>query len=224
MPFPYLQFIGEFLAFSFAIICFTKLNTSYRIVALQSCIAFVVEAFGYWWKLDINRGSNKWLFNLYMIFDCGLILLAAYYFLKPKIPIKFFAALFLVFIVFWLNSAIQNKTIDKFTIEAYVIDSVFSLASFLYILYTYALNEKGDLISMPVLWLCLGLIINYGCSIPYFSTYSIQGKMCSKEEMEFLNKIPTILNNIRYPLVALSFVLFYFQSSSKVVSKTNALQ
>lgn len=224
MPFPYHQIIGEFIAFITGIFCLHKLNSAFRIVAFHAILAFSIEMFGYWWHQDKQRGSNQWMYNLYIIADCGLVLLSAYFFLKPKIHIIFFGSLFLVLIVFWINSAIQNKSIDKFIVEAYVIDSIFALGLFLYILYRYALNEKGKLISMPVLWLCLGLIINYGCSIPYFSTYSIQGKMCSKAEMEFLNKIPTILNNVRYPLVALSFVLFYFQSSSKVVSKINALQ
>ncbi len=201
------NFGGEGLAFCAGLITLRILNKGFRIVWLQVFIAFAVEITAY--CLRKYGWYNVWMYNLYLPLDCGLLLLAAYYFHKARRVI--YLSGFAIFLTVWVYFLLKND-INYFQQVSYAIDSLLLLGFYLYVLYCKVIGYRGSVTTLPFFWLSLGILLFYGCNAPYFFMLDRLTLVCSREESNYVEAILKILSNIRYLLIAYSFFLYYFQN------------
>lgn len=200
-----IQLIGEFIACIAAIYCFTSFSTGFRWLAIHAITAFLVELAGFIMRTH-GHTDNQWLFNCYLPLDNALQLLAAYY-ITAKKPWHLFIIGFLAFLTSWAME-IYAKGIMTFTIKAYIVDSILQMLAFLFVLHKAAMDYTGRFARCPELWACLGIIVYYGCNIPFFSMLGYLVTIKAYDVIKFLFVILQVLIQIRYLFVAVAFFLY----------------
>lgn len=196
-----IELLIEFCSLIIGVYCLNRLNDFFKVIVLQIIIAFGVEFIGrILFSLNIR---NVWLFNLYEIVEAGLLLFAA------KKIVNFdnrFLYLLLIPIFFWFYSVFKNG-FNYFTSVAYVSFSIAILIVYLNLLFKSVLTYRGDLVKLPTLWLAIGVILFFGCNIPYLSMLNY---LCNNFNQEVNNTLHLILKtfcNLRYILMAISLIM-----------------
>lgn len=200
------QLIGEFIACITALWFVSSFSAGFRLLALHAIMAFLVELCGYVLDKKMHTG-NTWLFNSFLIVDCGIQLLAAYKF-KIRIPGDVFIGLFIGFLAIWMMEVYANG-IGVFTVKAYVVDSLLQLSAFLFVLHGAAMKHTVRFIRCPELWACLGIVIFYGCNVPFFSMLHYLLIIKASDVVKTLFIILQGLIQIRYLFVAAAFFMCY---------------
>jgi hypothetical protein len=191
------------LALLTGLLLFKHLNTAFRIITLQTFVAFVVELTG----ATVFKNNNHGMYNFYMLADCSLLMIAGYFLLEKK-KAGLFISGFLIFLSIWTYSII-NHGITYFAQLAFITYSLLLVIIYFIALYHGALNYKKALYKFPALYVCSGIILFYACIVPYFSTFSLQAKL-SPGQIRFLHLLALdILDEIRYLFLAIGFFLFY---------------
>lgn len=213
----------EVVAFFIGMIMYRKLNKAYKLIYLQVFISFLIECGGFAFEKVHPRHSNAWLYNLYLPIDCGMLLWAAHYFINEKIKIRPFIFIvgYSVFIAVWLFCIIQSGW-NEFAFIAVSVDGFLILIAYLLVLYSSIISNTNKLLTLSIFWTCLGIILYYGCSIPYFSMYQYLAKKLTAAEDRKLYYILLALNYIRYLSVTFSFYLHYKQNKPNKKSLSNA--
>ena len=77
---------------------------------------------------------------------------------------------------------------------------------FIVVLFNSGVFNNANILSQPAFWLCLSSILFYGCDIPYMGLHNYLSSHFPNLGIQLAN-INTVLDVIRYPLVAVSFLL-----------------
>lgn len=203
---------GESIAFIAAIAFIKKISWPYKIIAWQAIVGFVVEVTGFYYR--IHYSNNIWLYNCYLLADWGLLLLAGFKIIQLNSKYMLFAPGFCLFIALWLWNLRANG-INAFASEAMVVNSMMQLGLYLLVLYQTTMNNQRSLATSPAFWICVGIVLYYGCCIPFFSIHDYLSVKKNETIAIKLNGILMILNNLRYLLYTWSFYLFYKENRSK---------
>jgi hypothetical protein len=175
---------------------------------MQVVGALIFELSGFF--IHKTPGSNQWLFNCYLPFDCGLPLLAAHYFLKKRNNTYLLIGGYVLFLVVEVYD-IYSKGINTFAMNAYITDSILLICTYLIVLYTTVMTYRGSIIRLDTFWLCLGIILFYGCNIPYFSMLGLMVRYGVGTQLFIILRV---LNNVRYLFVAYSFYQYYMHNKT----------
>lgn len=196
-----IQLIVEAFAFLVGLICFNYLPTAYKLIAIQLIAAFIFEFSGY--ILRKYGIGNVWLFNIYIFLEAILLIKASRNFYLFNNKLFLFLA---IPIFFWFYSVFKNG-FNYFTSIAYVSFSIAILIVYLNLLFKSVLTYRGDLVKLPTLWLAIGVILFFGCNIPYLSMLNY---LCNNFNQEVNNTLHLILKtfcNLRYILMAISLIM-----------------
>lgn len=196
-----LELFIEFVSFLIGIFSYNQLNTPYKLIVIQIFIAFIIELIGH--ILFLLNIQNVWLFNLYEIFEALILIFAAKKIFNHSNKYFYFLA---IPIFFWFYSVFNNG-FNYFTSVAYVSFSIAILIVYLNLLFKSVLTYRGDLIKLPSLWLAIGIILFFGCNIPYFSMINYLYKNLNAEANKALQLILKILCDLRYILTAMSLIM-----------------
>jgi hypothetical protein len=211
-----ITFLCELLPFITGMAILSSLPKPYRILLCQSTLVFCLDLYGFYLRKSSTHTNNQWLYNYYQLADCGLLLLAGYYFDRNNTFRIFAIGGFITFLSFWLYAVYQNG-IGIFAVSAYNILSILLIAAYFWIFYRIAMNNHNQLLRLPELWLCLGIIAFYGCNMFFFSIAGDLQKDLSREELGTITYlITTVLNNVRYLFTALSFYLVYINRGTLI--------
>lgn len=201
------EIIGELIAFIVSVFVFRSLSVTYKLLAIHAILSFLVEFTGF--IMRKNYINSQWLFNCYMISDCGLLLLAGYYF-KLRLSSLFLIIGFLIFLTVW-SWNIYSSGMSEFPIPAHIVNSILQVGTYLFILYQTTVIHKESLIQSPAFWICLGIILFFGCSIPFFSLLGFLAKN-AREILDRLSIVLKILIAVRYLLLSVGLLIYYKQS------------
>jgi hypothetical protein len=189
---------------------FSYLPKPYRILLVLSIITLVVDGIALYIRKWLHQ-DNGWLYNFYMLFDCGLLTLTGHYFRLAK-PIAYYAAIaYIIFFLSWSYSFFALG-IRPFFVNAYMAATIALLVMYILLLYYHAMEYKHSLTRSPLLWVCLAVIIFYACNAPFFSIMSLLNNKAKESTLHYL--ITTVLNNIRYLFITYSFYLVYKQHNA----------
>ncbi len=182
---------------------FGHLGKSFRLTLYLTAIAFVCEIYGLYIGRYLHR-HNSWLFNIYMMLEVWLAGAAAIYLMDLKKKWPFWGILVLDTIFWIINLAMGSIFI--FANVAMVAGLIVLTMMYLVLLFNNCVFKDRDLLRQPVFWLSLSTIIYCACDIPYFGmhNYFIGHAPALAAKMIRIN---SILDIIRYPLVAISFIL-----------------
>lgn len=179
----------------------------YRILLVLSFITLAVDGVALYIRKVLEQ-SNSWLYNCYMIFDFGLLAATAYYFRPSKSTLNCITVASFFFLLSW-GYTFFSTGISLFFVNVYMIISILILIVYIWLLYYQAMECKHSLIKSPGFWACTGIIVFYACNAPFFSIMNLLNDKAKQSTLHYL--ITTVLNNIRYLLLAYSFCLIRIQ-------------
>jgi hypothetical protein len=158
---------------------------------------------------------NVWLFNMYMPVEVLMLGWASLSFIKTNIG-KIWVMIFLgVNFSIWLFEIIIHS-IENFASLSMICGCFLLVAVYTSILFSDIIFNNKVLVKEPVFWLSLSTILYFACDIPYMGMFHYWTPY--KLTMISLYNINQILNFIRYPLVAVSFLLAAKQNKQSQTS------
>jgi len=200
----YLLFLfGKLFALVVGYIYFKYLPRPYKLVLYLIAIASFCECYGYYLGKYL-RQHNVWVFNLFMPIDFSLIGLTGIYMLKNKLLKRIFLFFLILNIIIWIINIAAN-TIYVFATISMIIGCAIMVMLYIILLLNNILFNS-NVLKQPIFWLSLSSILFYGCDIPYMGMNVYLSTHMPAMALQ-LSKINFILDIIRYPLVAISFIL-----------------
>lgn len=193
---------SETLACGVGIYTFTKLDCFSKLIAFQVFIAFLIELIGL--QIRIQHTSNVWLYNLYMLAEFSLLIIAAG--LKSTKVSRKSIILLLIFCVCW-GVEIYWNSIEIFAVNTYVLGATILLVSFSVVLYR-SVQNRDPLFRQSMFWFSIGIILFYGCNIPFFAMHNYIANYSNTVQMNLLTTLMIIFGHIRYLCMAIGFIAF----------------
>lgn len=149
--------------------------------------------------------------SLFILVEIPIIYLSA----LKLLPSHFFKKLagfgIIAFLALWIRHAVLTKLI-VFPTFLMLYASIFALTIFLAIL--IRLIGQDNIFKQPLFYFCLGMLIFYGCTIPYFGILNYFGA----KDRNVLSKLVQILfisNYFRYSLFVISYIVLYRQEKTR---------
>ena len=182
---------------------FKRLPTPYKLVFYLIIIASIFESYGYYISQYTHK-TNAWVFNFYIIVEVWLLGIAAIYLSRGVTIRKVFFSLLVVNSAIWVIDICINS-IFLFANLSMVCGSIILTFLYILILYYNLFSVKGVL-QQPIFWLSVSTILYFGCDTPYMGLHNYLATHSPNlaTELDYINRI---LDIIRYPLVAISFIL-----------------
>lgn len=214
MPFLVYFLIGKITALSIGIYYFKSLPRAYRLVLYFIGITILFESLGYYIAVYLNM-HNSWLFNIYILTDVWMMGLAAINLVAKRNLKLFFWILVLASTILWVVYIIINS-IYIFANLVVVIDLTVLTIIYTAVLLTNSIFSSKQVLSQPIFWLSISVILFCACDIPYISLLNYLNEKAPTMARQ-LDKINSILDIVRYPLAAISFILLGRQN--KIITK-----
>ncbi len=205
-----------FIALVIGISTLRKFNLFYKLVLLQIFVFAIVYIGGYaitYYQEEHHLiKNNTWIYNLYFPIECALLTGAGLFYFKSK-RVNFFAfityALFSMTLFFQLN----KNGINSLANFAVAIEALLLVTIYLFILYDKLKDSNFNWKVSPEFWLCIGIVLYFGCIVPYFSMINYLNATNPQLSFTLFVFINDVLSNIRYLLTAFAFWLFYRQQT-----------
>lgn len=177
----------------------------YKLVLFHVLLTSIIEIYG--WYLGAIRGQhNVWLFNIFwLVGELWIMGTAGILLLKGKKIKQSLAILIFLATAFW-GINIYQFGISAFTPSVLLSIYVVVLLIYFIVLFQSVLLSNEKIMRLPELWLCLSVILYFGCNIPYYGLFNYLNAQDPKLLSSLFN-ITLILNLVRYPMVAVSFFL-----------------
>ena len=200
----YFYLLGKVFALIIGLCYFRFLGKSYKIILLLVAIASICESYGYYLTHFLLM-SNAWLFNLYMIIEVWLMGAASIYLIDNRTLKKVF------FFGILLNTIVWVFFICSSSIYVFANIPMICGCSLIMIIYTIVLFRSSlfsgqTTFMQPVFWVSISTILYFGGDIPYMGLHNYLVSNNPSLGIRLAN-INTVLDVIRYPLVAISFIL-----------------
>jgi len=211
----YLSFIVKIIAILLGIIYWNKFSTPYKLLTIQCCIVFLVEAWGKY--LNATTGQNNVIiFNGYSLIELWLLGYIGLELISIKFK-KFFVYALVLLTIFWIYSYSVYGP-EQFFNWYFVLQCFFLLILYTIVLITKAMFNRKVLWKQPLFLLCVSLILYYACTIPLFGTinYLVQSNMKMAARLFYISHA---INILRYTLVALAFYLYARQAKRAYVQQ-----
>jgi|GEM_PF-1243620 len=212
---------GKLIALIIGIFCFKFLFRALKIIFIQVFVALLCECYAKYLVVSFNHSSinnlhiynNTWVFNIYMLIEFILLSLAGRLLLGTKLfRIGIPVVIVLQTILWGVN--IYVKGMNQFASWSFICGSIIIVAIYIAILFQHSLFTKQNILTQPVFWLCMSVILFFGCDVPYWGLHNyLDSKNLSLDRKLFI--INYILNFVRYPLVAVSFLICGLNASKK---------
>ena len=214
MPFIVYFLAGKLFALIVGVYYFRYLSRPYKLVLYLIAIASFCESYGYYIGEHLKE-RNLWIFNCYILIEVWLMGIAAIYLINTNEIKKIFLGLLIISTVIW-GINIATVSIYQFASISMVFGLAFLTIMFIIVLFSNMLFND-NILKQPVFWLSLSTILYCACDIPYMGLHNyLSEHMPSLSfQLAFIN---SLLDIIRYPLVAISFILLGRQK--EVVIKT----
>jgi len=206
--------IGKILAILFGLYYFKSLSIAFRLILFQVVLALICESFARYLLIRHSfHYNNLWIFNWYLLCEMWLAGLAGKSLISNKIIKRIIPYLLIALTVLWaVNIYVEGMV--NFANWCFIGSSIILVAIYIVVLFETALFKSQNIFSQPAFWLSLSIVLFFGCDLPYFGlrNYLISHNLNSLELKLYI--INSVLNFIRYPLIAISFI-FCGQNASK---------
>lgn len=191
------------------------LKKPYRLIFLQTLIAFITEWLGRYIAVGMKQG-NGWLFNFYALIEIAFLMLSAILFFKSRLLKRLTFIALLIMVMIWIANMLADYTVF---FSAYLI--LCSLA--MVVLYVTVLLEnlifKSKKITLqPLFLISISIIIYYASIIPLFGAWNHLQKS-DPSIAKGLYYINEVANVMRYILVAIAFYLYGKQAKRAYVAQ-----
>lgn len=199
-----------FLSFCIGVYVYRYMNSMQRIIFFQTLsyiviytLSFIVTMTQSYYKIPLN---NQWVYNLSIPIETFFLTWAAsIYFTRQRQKNLIWIGFAIFFSIYLIEIII--KGINVLSNHGYTAGSILILIIYLFILYSCFIEEYSNWKYSPDVWICLGIILYFGGSIPYFSLLSYLEKNALKTGLFLYQFIVEGLANLRYIMLAVGFWL-----------------
>lgn len=214
---------GKIIAIVIGLCFFKFLSKPYRLILVQVIFALLCE-WGAQFIVKHYHRNNIWVFNIYLLVEVWLIGLAGRLLLRNKLIQKFVLPVLILATLIWCSNIYFSGMAD-FANWCFVASSLILIVLYFIVLFDNALFSSQKIITQPVFWLSFSIIIFFGCDLPYFGIRNYLVNKHSDIELK-VDYINYILNFIRYPLVAISFILCTYKQAdqNKTITSSNVFR
>ncbi len=153
------------------------------------------------------KHHNVWLLNIFILMDMVLLGISGILLLGKgniqRLMAYSLAAVFILCLASWAAIGIRTEI----NTVAFLTSGIYLCLLYMILLFRSSISEHP--FRQPALWLCLALIIYFGCNIPFFSLFHFLSTNSErwKKIGFYLYFINTALSLIRYSLVSYSLWL-----------------
>ena len=160
--------------------------------------------------------DNQWFMNIHMIFETGLLLIAAWFILPEMLRSILTIGAFSVFLfVFGMQG--MNQGFGTYLNYADVTACILMTLVFTLLLYAFGQQKTGPFWLSPEKWACLGILVYFACSVPYVSMMGYLEKKNPEVNTFLYYLISGVLANARYCLLALAFWMLYRNAKQQTI-------
>lgn len=195
---------GKLFAIIVGLYYFRFLPRPYKLVLMLIALAFFFESYGAYTGGYLHR-PNSWLFNLYMLIDSWFMGVAAIYLVAERKIKNLFFALLAGYSIMWIVDIWVNS-LYKFANMTMVCGLIMMTIIYLIVLFSNSIFTNKRVLKQPVFWVSISTILYCACDIPYMGLHNYllthAPSLSSK-----LFTINFVLDVLRYPLAAISFIL-----------------
>ena len=204
MPLLFYFLAGKLFALIVGGYYFKCLTRPYRLVLYLIGIAAISESYGYYIMKHLHE-HNIWLFNFYLVAEAWLMGMAAVQLLIVPWLKKVFLMLLVIGSIIWVLNVVRNS-IYVFASLSMVYGLILLTVMYLAVLFTNSVFKNKNILVQPVFWLAISTILYCACDIPYMAlhNYLITNAPVLSAKLISINDV---LDIVRYPLVAISFIL-----------------
>ena len=183
---------------------FRYLSRPYKLVLALIALAFFFESYGAYIISHLHH-ANVWLFNCYMLIDSWFMGSAAIYLVTERKIKKVFIVLLAVYSVVWFVD-IGVNSLYKYANMTMVFGLIILTVIYLIVLFSNSVFTSKSMLKQPVFWVSVSTILYCACDIPYMGLYNYLLLHSPSLSLK-LFYINLVLDVIRYPLAAVSFIL-----------------
>ena len=196
--------IGKILAIAVGLYYFRCLPWPYRLLLLTIVLAALAESFGRYIAVHMHQ-HNSWMFNFYLIIDFTLNGIIAIAVTKGSTARRFFPVLMATYYIGWVAEIAINSlyVLANYTI---VFGAVLLTVMYVFVLFNNSIFSGKNILGQPIFWLAMATILYCAPGIPYWGLHNYLINNAPKLSHQ-LNIINTVLDILRYPLAAISFIL-----------------
>jgi len=202
-----------YCAFLVGVLTIRRHNPVFRLFFFDLMLGLANETMGLVQFHVFHIKSNLWSYDVYILIETWLMGMACYKLvsgnrLKQSIPwvLGAFTCLLVMHVLF--------KGVNKPPIMSLMVSNIILTCLFLYVMIqlvnTRAIGRE------PLFWISIGLIIYYGCSIPYWGVFSY----LLKNDLTMLQRLVMmfwIINVLRYGLTTFSFLLLPKKTKTEIL-------
>lgn len=205
-----INLLSEAFAFCVGAYTFTKLDLFSKLIAIQVFVAFLIELVGL--QIRAQNSSNVWIYNCFMLVEFSILFIASSITLGK---ISFISLLILS--LYWIcwGVEIYINAIGNFAIRTYVIGAITLLISFSIVLYK-SVQNRDSLLFQSRFWFSIGIILFFGCNIPFFSMHSYIRNTSNIAQVKMLINLMSFFAHIRYICMAIGFVIVFREVNKQI--------
>lgn len=214
-----LQVVNEVIsitaAVSMGLYAFRYMNRFFRLIFAQvvAWAIFYVSAYGITIYQD-SQGlplNNQWVMNAHLLVETVLLIVAAYLYFNNRAGRMMAICLLLVFALVVIIQLSQNG-FALYWNYADVAACICLTALYSFLLYDFSLQRKTPWWASPEIFVCLGILIYAGCSVPYIALMHYLEREYPAANNMLFHLINDVLANFRYLLTAFAFWLVRYHS------------
>jgi len=211
-----LSSVSYAVALGIGVACFRYFDLFYRLIFLQVCIAVIGYLASYWITAHQEVPNDLIVFNVYIVMECSILLYAGIIYTKNNTLKYWGVAGYVVFMAIFLAQRHKTKEFANYAacFEGIVLASVYLKA--LYQQFTETgLRQK----SIADRLLFLGLVLYFGCSVPYLGMIKYLQKPAPQLNKILYYAIFCVLMVFRYFLTAAGFFLHRRQRLAPIAAQ-----
>lgn len=148
--------------------------------------------------------NNHWLFNIYLILECTLLLAASCYLLQRWLR-RYLIAGYGIFLLVFLYQ-VATAGFRSFAFYAACVEGILVVVAYLPILYLRFTMPGTIWYKDAYSWTAPGMVLYFACFIPYISMFGFLQRH-SPVLFVRLYTIILVLENLRYLFTAIGFLL-----------------
>jgi hypothetical protein len=196
-----------------------RMNVFFKLVYVQVLVFAILYIYTtaqtYNIKLASGHPQNQWLYNFYILFECSILLIGAMTVTPRKVVIFITSLLVIFYVVFFIETAYTG--IDRFANYSFILEAVIVSVFYIYIAANDYKKRSAGWKTSPVFLCCTGISVYFICYIPYMTILHYLQKYSPRDNSILYLTITSLLANVRYLFVFLSFRYLSGKTPSKVL-------
>jgi len=157
--------------------------------------------------------NNQWVFNLQILFETTLLLFAANLFFQNKFAKRMLMFTWVLFLLFYASRIVAGNFFE-FDVASYSVESILIIVVYTLILFTSFYEVFTIEVRKPEVWASTGLILYFGCNLPYFSLFNFLNNNYPEMSETLHKHVTDVFSNVRYLMLAIGFILVSKTSST----------